>query len=344
MKKREFRSDTMTLPGDAMREAMRDAELGDDVVGEDPEVNRLEELSAELLGHEAALLIPSGTFGNQCAIWVHTNPGDEVIVAETAHVVDHEAGAAASLSGVQLRAIEPLRRSWITAGEIERRVRTIPDIHHPQTALIVLENALADGTVMPLEEMRLVRELADEHDIKIHLDGARLFNAAVALGAEPRQIAAPVDSAMFCLSKGLGAPVGSVLTGSREIVDAARRRRKQMGGGMRQAGIIAAPGLIALTEGVARLEDDHRNARLLAERLAELGGIEIDLDRVQTNMVFLRVAAHGKSEQGFVDHMNGAGFAVYPPQWWGIRLAVSSRVDAADCEAFARAAAEYLER
>jgi threonine aldolase len=344
MKKREFRSDTMTLPSDAMRDAMRDAELGDDVVGEDPEVNRLEELSAELLGHEAALLVPSGTFGNQCAIWVHTSPGDEVIVAETAHVVDHEAGAAAALSGVQLRAIEPQRRSWITADEIERRIRTIPDIHHPETTLIVLENALADGTVMPLDEMRRVRELADQHDIGIHLDGARLFNAAIALGVEPREVAAPVDSAMICLSKGLGAPVGSVLTGSGEIVNAARRRRKQMGGGMRQAGIIAAPGLVALKQGGARLEADHRNARLLAERLAEIRGIQIDLDKVRTNMVFLRVVAPDKSEQGFVDHMNASGFSVYPPQWWGIRLAVSSRVDAADCEAFARAAAAYLER
>jgi threonine aldolase len=339
---REFRSDTMTLPTPSMREAMRDAELGDDVVGEDPTVNRLETMAAGILGTEAALLVPSGTFGNQCAIAVHARPGDEVIVSETSHVIDHEAGASAALSGVQLRCIAPAARSWLTAGEIRPRLRTMPDIHHPVTALVVLENALADGTVMPLPDMREVRALADRHGFRVHLDGARLFNAALHLGVEPREIAACVHSVQVCLSKGLGAPVGSVLAGSRGFVEAARRRRKQMGGGMRQAGIIAAPGILALTAGVARLAEDHRGARLLAEALAVVPGIRIDLEKVQTNMVFLRVEAPDRSEDGLVDFLNGNGFAVYPPLWWGIRLVVSSRVDAADCAALAAAVAEYM--
>jgi len=341
---REFRSDTMTLPTEAMRDAMRDAELGDDVVGEDPTVCRLEALAAELLGTEAALLVPSGTFGNQCAIAVHARPGDEVIVSETSHVIDHEAGAAAALAGVQLRCVTPAARSWLTAGEIEPRLRTVPDVHHPETALVVLENALADGTAMPLDEMAEVRTLADRHGFGIHLDGARLFNAALALGVEPRAIAAEAHSVTVCLSKGLGAPVGSVLCGGREFVEAARRRRKQMGGGMRQAGIIAAPGILALTEGVARLAEDHRNTRLLAEALAAVSGIRVDLEQVQTNMVYLRVEAPERSEDGLTEYLNRHGFAVYPPLQWGIRLVVCSRVDADDCAALAECVARYVER
>jgi threonine aldolase len=339
---REFRSDTMTLPTAAMRDAMRDAELGDDVVQEDPTVNRLEALAAEMLGTERALLVPSGTFGNQCAIAVQTRPGDEVIVAETSHVIDHEQGASGALAGVQVRTVWPAKQPWPTVDEIAFRVRTIPDVHHPDTALIVLENALADGSVMPLDEMRRVRELAREHDIRIHLDGARLFNAAIALGVEASALVAEVDSVMICLSKGLGAPVGSILAGSQELIAAARRRRKLMGGGMRQAGIIAAPGIIALTEGLAQLERDHDNARLIAERIADLDGIVVDRERVQTNMVFVRVDKPGKSEQGLVDYLNEHGFASYPPLWWGIRFAISSRVDREDCVAFADAVEAYI--
>jgi len=343
MRIREFRSDTMTLPTQAMRDAMRDAELGDDVVGEDPTVNRLEALGAEMLGKEAALLVPSGTFGNQCAIAVQTRPGDEVVVSETTHVIDHEQGAAGALAGVQLRTIWPANGSWATAEEIAARVRTIPDVHHPDTALIVLENALADGSVIPLDEMRRVRELADRHGIRVHLDGARIFNAAIALGVDAREIAATADSVMICLSKGLGAPIGSLLAGSAELVGRARRRRKLMGGGMRQAGIIAAPGIIALTEGMAQLARDHENARLIAERIVAIDGIVVDLKKTQTNMVFVRVDRPGKSEQGLVDHLNAHGFAAYPPLWWGIRFAVSSRVDREDCVAFAECVADYMQ-
>jgi threonine aldolase len=339
---REFRSDTMTLPTQDMRDAMRDAELGDDVVGEDPTVNRLEALGAELLGKEASLLVPSGTFGNQCAIAVQTKPGDEVVVSETTHVIDHEQGASGALAGVQLRAFFPANRSWPTVDEIAFRVRTIPDVHHPDTALIVLENALADGTVMPLDEMRRVRDLADRDGIRVHLDGARIFNAAIALGVDAAEIAATADSVMICLSKGLGAPVGSLLAGSKELIEAARRRRKLMGGGMRQAGIIAAPGIIALDRGREQLVRDHENARLIAERIAKLDGIVVDLEKTQTNMIFVRVDKPGKSEQGLVDHLNACGFASYPPLWWGIRFAISSRVDREDCVAFAECVADYM--
>jgi threonine aldolase len=312
------------------------------VVGEDPTVNRLEALGAEMLGKEASLLVPSGTFGNQCAIAVHTKPGDELIVSETTHVIDHEQGASGALAGVQMRAVWPANGSWPTADEIAFRIRAIPDVHHPITSLIVLENALADGTVMPLDEMRRVRELADRHGIAVHLDGARIFNAGIALGVDAWEIAALADSVMICLSKGLGAPVGSLLAGSAELVEGARRRRKMMGGGMRQAGIIAAPGIIALTEGIDQLRRDHENARLIAERIAELDGIAVDLEKTQTNMVFVRVQRPGKSEQGLVDHLNANGFASYPPLWWGIRFAISSRVDRDDCLAFAECVADYM--
>jgi threonine aldolase len=342
---REFRSDTMTRPAAAMRDAMRDAEVGDDVCGEDPTANRLQAMAAELLGTEAALFVPSGTFGNQCAIAVHTRPGDEVILAEATHVIDHEAGAAAALSGVQTRTVLPARDSWPTAADIASRLRTVPDLHHPETGLIVLENALADGTVMPLDAMAAVAELARAHRVPVHLDGARLFNAAAALGAPVQAIARHCDSVTFCLSKGLGAPVGSLLCGTASFIERARRRRKIMGGGMRQVGVLCAAGIVALRDGPAQLMRDHANASLLAELLASIPGIVIDLARVQTNIVFIRVRAGGAkwSEQGLVDFLNARGFAVYPPHWMGVRFVTSREVDEADVRALAGAVAAYME-
>jgi len=342
MRRLEFRSDTMTLPTPAMREAMRNAEVGDDVVREDPTVNRLEGMAAEITGKGAALFVPSGTFGNQCAIGVHARPGDEVIIAETAHVVEHEAGAAAALSGVQLRTVRPARTSHLTADDVAARLRLNEDVHEPATGLVVLENALSDGTVMPLTEMERIRELTARHRIPIHLDGARLFNAALALGVAARSIAELVDSVSFCLSKGLGAPVGSLLCGGLEFIDCARRRRKMMGGGMRQAGVLAAPGIIALTEGVSRLAEDHANARLLGELLAEIDGVTLDVAPVQTNMVFCHVRRPGRTEQGLVDFLAERGIDTYPPAWWGLRFVTSSRVDADDVRTLAQAVTEYL--
>jgi threonine aldolase len=322
---------------------MMNAEVGDDVVDEDPTANRLQAMAADALGMEAALFVPSGTFGNQCAIGVHTSPGDEVIVAETTHVIDHEAGAGAALWGVQMRAVAPINGAYLTPADILPRLRTVEDIHHPRTGLIVLENALAVGTVMPLDAMRAARAVADEHGLPIHLDGARIFNAALALRCEAAEIAALVDSVMFCLSKGLGAPVGSILAGKAGFIAKAKRKRKMMGGGMRQVGVLAAPAIVALTKGVARLEEDHRNARLLAELLAGIPGVVIDPATVQTNMVFCGVdEAAGRTAQGLVDSLNAGGFMVYEPGWWGLRFALSSRVDEGDVRAFAGAVAAYL--
>jgi threonine aldolase len=343
MRKLEFRSDTMTRPTPAMRDAMRDAEVGDDMCGEDPTVNRLEAMAADLLGMEAGLFVPSGVFGNQCAIAVHARPGDEVIVSETTHVVEHEQGASAALSGVQLRTIEPRTASYLTAAEIAPRIRIdLEDVHIPRTAVVSLENALADGTVMPLSAMRLVRELTRPHGIKVHLDGARIFNAALALGVAAREIAGQADSVSFCLSKGLGAPAGSVLCGTREFVRLARRRRKVMGGAMRQVGVLAAPGILALTEGVARLHADHENARLLAGLLAAIPGIELDPSKVQTNMVWCRVRGPGRSEDDLVGFLTGRGILVYPPQLWGVRFVTSSEVTEADVRALAAAVEDYM--
>ena len=343
MKTRDFRSDTMTLPTAQMRDAMRDAVVGDDVVDEDPTVNRLQEMSAEILGLEAALLVPSGTFGNQCAIGVHTGPGDEVIVGETTHVIDHEAGATAALWGAQTRTVTPSDTRYLSGDDILPRIRTLEDVHHPGTGLIILENALADGTVMPLDAMKKIRDLADVHGIPIHLDGARIFNAALAMNVKPSQIAKQVDSVMFCLSKGLGAPVGSILAGSAAFIRAAKWKRKQMGGGMRQAGVIAAPGIIAITEGVARLKDDHDNAKLLAKLLAPIPQMILDPDSVQTNMVFCNIHEDGeKTLQGLTDHLNSSGLTVYDPGWWGQRFVISSRVNEDDTRAFAAAIKDYL--
>ena len=344
MRKREFRSDTMTMPTEAMREAMRGAELGDDVCREDPTVGRLEAEAAKITGKEAALFVPSGTFGNQCAIRVHTSHGDEMIVCETAHIIEHEAGAAAALSGVQTRTIAPRNGEYITAEEIMPRLRVVDDIHHPRTGLIALENATSSGTVMPLEEMRRVKELAREHGIPVHLDGARLFNAALAMGVRPAAVASEVESVTFCLSKGLGAPVGSMLCGTSEFIERARRVRKMMGGGMRQAGVLAAAGLIAISDGAGRLGEDHDNAKLLAGLLAKIQGVVIDPGKVQTNMVFCRIDFPGKTEEGLAGFLRERGILTYDPGPWGLRFVTSREVTSGDVEALAGAVAEYLKK
>jgi threonine aldolase len=341
MKQREFRSDTMTRPTAAMRRAMAGAEVGDDVVGEDPTVNRLERTAADLLGKEAALFVPSGVFGNQCAIGVHGAPGDEVIVSERAHVVEHEAGSAGALTGVQLRTIAPGNGRYLTVADVRPRLRVGDDIHIPRTALIVLENALSDGTVMPLDAMREVQALAREHDVRLHLDGARLFNAALALGVEARELAATCDSVSFCLSKGLGAPVGSLLCGTAEFVARARRRRKVMGGGMRQVGVLAAPGLLALSEGRARLAEDHRRARALVDGLARIPGIRVDPDDVVTNMVYVHLDLAGRTEDDLVAFLAGRGVLVYPPLPDGVRFVTSSEVDDDDVGAAIAAVRDF---
>ena len=262
----DLRSDTLTRPTRAMRDAMAYAEVGDDVYGEDPTVRRLEERAAAAIGAEAALFVPSGVMGNQIAILIHTRPGCDVLVEEGSHVYRYELGAMAAWSGAVARVIVG-ERGRITAHQVESAVA--PDIYYmAQTRLLVLENTHnhAGGTVIELDDCRRLIECARAHDLRIHLDGARLFNAAIALGTEPARVADGFDTVMFCLSKGLGAPVGSVLCGSREMIREARIARKRMGGGMRQSGILAAAGLYALEHHVDRLADDHRRAGRLAER------------------------------------------------------------------------------
>jgi len=282
----DLRSDTVTQPTPAMREAMASAEVGDDVYGDDPTVNRLEALAAQMLGKEAALFVVSGTMGNQLSIMAQTKRGDEVIVSDQCHVFIHEVGAAAVLSAVTLRQL-PFENGIFDARKIERAIRS-GDIHEPPTTLVCVENALANGRVVPLEAMRDVYAVAKKHNLRVHLDGARLFNAAAALKADARDIAQYADSVSCCLSKGLCAPVGTVIGGDAAFIGRARKCRKMIGGGMRQAGILAAAGIVALRDMTKRLGEDHENARYMAGLLQEIDGVALDPASVQINMVFFR--------------------------------------------------------
>lgn len=283
----DLRSDTVTRPTELMFEAMKSAPLGDDVLGDDPTVMRLEELAAELLGKEAALFVPSGTMANQVAIATHTRPGDAILVEEYSHVVSNEGGASGAISGVVTWTI-PSELGVMDPEEIEKRVRR-RNIHSPGTTLICIENThnWSGGTVVPLESMAEYRAVAIHHGLRIHLDGARIFNAALALHCDPMEIAAHVDSVMFCLSKGLRSPVGSVLCGARDFIEEARFWRKRLGGGMRQAGLLAACGIVSLTKYVDRLDQDHGRARELAMQLRQVRGFKVDMASVQTNMVMV---------------------------------------------------------
>ncbi len=281
----DLRSDTVTRPTPEMRRAMAEAEVGDDVYREDPTVRRLEELAAEKLGKEAGLFVTSGTMGNQVAVLTHTGRGDEVLVESSSHIFLFEAGGIALLSGAQPRPI-PGRHGILDPEEVRRALRP-PNIHYPPTSLLCVENThnRGGGTVTTVQRMRELASVAHQAGLAVHLDGARIFNAAVALGVEAAELAGPADSVMFCLSKGLAAPVGSVLVGDREWIERARKWRKVLGGGLRQAGVLAAAGIVALEKMVDRLAEDHANARLLAEGLVEIPGISLDLDTVQTNIV-----------------------------------------------------------
>ncbi|MDD2481141.1 MAG: low-specificity L-threonine aldolase [Lutispora sp.] len=283
----DLRSDTVTMPTVEMRKAMFEAEVGDDVYGDDPTINALEKLSAEIVGKEAAMFVPSGTMGNQLGVMTHTFRGDEVILGENAHIAVHEVGATAVLSGVQLRTIKS--SDDILYPELIQKAIRFDDIHEPRTGLICLENALANGTVVPLDVMKKIFEIAKHHQIPIHLDGARLFNAATALGVSAAQIVQYTDSVQFCISKGLCAPIGSMLAGTKAFINKARKNRKLLGGGMRQAGILAAAGIIALEKMTKRLEEDHENARYLGKRLLEIPGVELDLEKIHINMVFFKL-------------------------------------------------------
>ncbi|WP_310598136.1 low-specificity L-threonine aldolase [Aeromonas aquatica] len=283
----DLRSDTVTQPTEAMRQSMLHAEVGDDVYGEDPSVNRLEQQGAELLGKEAALFVPSGTMSNLLAMMSHCQRGEGAVLGSASHIYRYEAQGSAVLGSVALQPV-PMQADGSLALHDLSAALAPDDAHFAQTRLVCLENT-HNGKVLPLRYLREVRAFVDSRGLQLHLDGARLFNAVVASGETVQAIAAPFDSVSICLSKGLGAPVGSLLVGSRDFIARARRLRKMLGGGMRQAGILAQAALFALDQHVTRLADDHRRARRLAEGLATLPGIVLDLAEVQTNMVFLRL-------------------------------------------------------
>ncbi|MFC1915423.1 low-specificity L-threonine aldolase [Chloroflexota bacterium] len=286
MKIIDLRSDTITLPTEEMRRAMFEAELGDDVYGEDPTVNRLEKMAAQMMGKEAALFTPSGTMSNLIAVLTQTRPGDEIILGSEAHMLWYEVGGASTLGGVIMRTLPNDEDGRIAPDAIEKTIRP-GEIHHPPTTLLCLENThnRCGGAVLTLEYTLAVAGLAHKHGLRVHLDGARIFNAAVALKVPASDLARSVDSVSFCLSKGLSAPVGSLLCGTLEFVERARKWRKMLGGGMRQAGVIAAAGLVALREMVGRLAEDHDNARRLAQGLALIPGFTVSAEKVQSNII-----------------------------------------------------------
>jgi threonine aldolase len=287
----DLRSDTVTQPTSNMRRAMAQADVGDDVYGEDPNINRLQEMSAALMGKEAALFIPSGTMGNLAAILAHCGRGDEVILGNQSHTFYYEAGGISALGGVHSCQLPNQADGTIDIDDILAAIRP-DDAHQPVSRLICLENThnRCGGVSLSAPYTAEIGQLARQHNLRLHIDGARIFNASVDQGAPARELSAPADSITFCLSKGLSAPVGSVLCGTRDFIVRAHRIRKQLGGGMRQAGILAAAGIVALESMIQRLEEDHRRAKLLAQGLAEISGLVLDPKTPQTNMVFLSLA------------------------------------------------------
>jgi len=285
----DLRSDTLTKPSEGMRKAMYEAEVGDDVFKEDPTVNKLEEYTAELLGKDAALYVPSGMMGNQICLNVSTNPGDEVICEADAHIFNYESGSPAMLSGIQLMTVKG-SLGVMTTEQVEPLIRPKDAYYMPRTKVIEVENThnRAGGTIHPIENIIALKELAKKHNLYYHLDGARLWNASVETGITVKEYASHFDSVSCCLSKGLGAPVGSVIAGTKEFIKEAFRVRKSWGGGMRQVGILAAAGLYALQNNIERLKEDHRRAKYLAERINDIKNLEINMNSVHTNILLFK--------------------------------------------------------
>ena len=340
----DLRSDTVTKPTPEMREAMAKAEVGDDVYGDDPTVNRLQEMAAEMTGHEAGLFVASGTMGNLSAVLAHCQRGDEVILGKEAHTYRYEAGGVSVLGGVHSCQLPNQPDGSIALDDIEGAIRA-DDPHQPITRLIALENThnRCGGTVQSVEYTRQVAEFAHARGLKVHLDGARVFNAAAALGVDVRELTAPVDSITFCLSKGLSAPVGSVLCGTRDFIKKAHRARKLLGGGMRQAGVLAAAGIVALEKMVARLSEDHLRARTLAEGLSENRGLVLDAGTPATNMVFMNLAENvPMSAESVVEKMKEHGVLVGAAGARRFRLVTHCWVDDAGVEKTVNAFGEVL--
>ena len=354
----DLRSDTVTHPTAAMRHAMASAPVGDDVFGDDPTVNALEARAAALLGKEAGLFVASGTMGNLVSLMAHLPRGHEAIAGEMTHTILDEAGGHAVVVGATIRALRERADGTLDPAQIEAAFRDPTDLHEPITGLVVLENthAHSGGRPLPVDYVETVARIAHERGVPLHVDGARLFNAAIALGVAPRELAAPADSLTFCLSKGLAAPVGSVVVGTKPLIARARRARKLLGGGMRQVGVLAAAGLVALEDGpdgtIARLAEDHANARRLAEGLAELPGIRspggiaqpdedgpLDSARAATNFVLFRVA---RDRSAFLAALEARGVLMVAYPHGQIRAVTHLGVTADDVDRAVAAAAEAL--
>jgi threonine aldolase len=340
----DLRSDTLTKPSPAMRRAMAEAEVGDDVFLEDPTINRLQEKAAAMFRREASLFVPSGTMGNLTSIVAHTRPGQEVICEETGHVYNYEMASMCAIGGVLPRIVvgQDGILSWAA---IERAIR--PKVYYrPQTALIALENThnMAGGTVYPTEVVEEICDKAHAAGIRVHLDGARIFNAATHLKANVAEITKNFDSVQFCVSKGLGAPVGSLIVGSREFIERCRPIRKMLGGGMRQAGVLAAAALVALEEGPGRLWIDHENATLLASGLASIPGIRLDPRKVQTNIVIFGIEEGRMSSGEFLEALKARGVAALPVDLSHVRMVTHLHVDRRAIEVAIAAVAEVMKR
>lgn len=307
----DLRSDTVTIPTEEMRQAMCNASVGDDVYGDDPTVNQLEALAAEMCHMEAGLFVPSGVMGNELALFTHIQRGEEVILPDNCHIVTHEGGAAAIIAGAQLRCLPLGEDGEMPLASIEKAIRKDTDnIHYPGTGLITYENADSDGKVRSLDYMKNVKELAERFQLPVHIDGARIFNAATFLKQPVWKLTEQCNSISICLSKGLCAPIGSVLLGSKTFIAAARRKRKILGGGMRQAGIIAAAGILALEKMTTRLQEDHEHALYFAKRLSEVPGIDVEMGRVQINMVFFRLKEFPVKGQQLISYLEKKGIRI----------------------------------
>jgi threonine aldolase len=328
----DLRSDTVTKPTDEMRQAMSQAEVGDDVYGEDLTVNRLEALGAAMVGKEGALFVASGTMGNLVSLLAHTHPGEEIILGAQAHIYYYEVGGLARIAGCLPRLADDHNGS-LEASAVQALLRE-DNVHFPRTSLVCMENThnRGGGTVAPPDKMREVYRLAKEHGLAVHLDGARIFNAAVASGRSVTDFTQYTDSLMFCLSKGLCAPVGSLVAGSRDFIQRARRARKLVGGGMRQAGVLAAAGIVALETMLERLAEDHTNARYLASELASVPGIGIDPVSVQSNMVVFNINKSGMNEEDFLAHLQSDGVLGSSPGPQRIRLVMHYPLTKTDME------------
>ena len=333
----DFRSDTVTKPTKAMREAMKNAIVGDDVYGDDPTLNELEILAAKLLGKEKALFLPSGTMANQVAIMTHTQPGDEIILGQHCHIKNYEVGAASALSGVGYSLLDD-HQGFLDHEALHNHIRG-DNIHFPKTALICSETAHSLGVVAPLEKLKAIHHIAKKHNIPHHLDGARIFNAALSLGIEAKAIAQYADSIMFCLSKGLSSPIGSILVGDTEFIEKARKYRKMLGGGMRQAGVLAACGLISLNTMRHRLNNDHDNAAYLAEALNATKEFEIAYNQRDINMVFVKSTLDMENYKAFMEK-EGILLGGYKGAY--MRLMTHNDIDKAAIDTFIEKTKAYL--